>query len=70
MAADGVDHLMNKRYQEAFDLVKSVFNVNELYDEQIKLIKAFCGGQNIYILVHLRVMENPLYSSRCRGFAI
>ncbi len=48
MAAEGVDHLMNIRYQEAFDLVKYVFNVNELYDDQIKLVKTFCEGQNIY----------------------
>jgi hypothetical protein len=40
MAAEGVEH-MNKRYQEAFDLIKYVFKIDELYDDQMKLIKAF-----------------------------
>ena len=47
MAAEGVEH-MNKRYQEAFDLIKYVFKIDELYDDQMKLIKAFCNGQNIF----------------------
>ena len=40
--------LMNKRYEEAFDLVKHVFQIDQLYDDQTSLIKAFCNGSNIY----------------------
>jgi hypothetical protein len=40
MAAEGVEH-MNKIYQETFDLIKYVFKIDELYDDQMKLIKAF-----------------------------
>ena len=47
MAAEGVEH-MNKRYQEAFDLIKYVFKIDELYNDRMKLIKAFCNGQNIF----------------------
>ena len=47
MAAEGVEH-MNKRCQEAFDLIKYVFKIDELYDDQMRLIKAFCNGQNIF----------------------
>ena len=50
---------MNKRYREAFDVVKYVINVNALFVEA-----------KIYISLHLRVMENPLYCSRCCGFVI
>ncbi len=47
MAAEGSDELMNKRYEEAFGLIKYIFNVDELYGDQIRLIKAFVRGQNI-----------------------
>lgn len=48
MANKECAHFMNKRYQEAFDFIKYVFNVDELYEDQMKLIKAFCSGQNIF----------------------
>ena len=30
-----------QHYEEAFDLIKHVFNIHELYEDQIQLIKAF-----------------------------
>jgi superfamily II DNA helicase RecQ len=39
---------MNKRFEEAFDLIKYVFKVEKLYDDQTKLIKAFCNGSNVF----------------------
>lgn len=45
------------RFEEAFDLVKHVFKIDILYDDQIKLIKAL-------------VMESPLYFNHCLGFMI
>ena len=47
MAANN-DVLMNKRFEEAFDLIKYVFKVEKLYDDQTKLIKAFCNGSNVF----------------------
>ena len=38
----------NERYEEAFDFVKYVFKVDELFDDQVKLIKAFLAVQNIF----------------------
>ena len=48
MAAEGSDKLMNKRYEEAFGLIKYIFNVDKLYGDQIRLIQAFVRSQNIY----------------------
>ena len=42
------DVLMNKRFEEAFDIIKYVFKVEKLYDDQTKLIKAFCNGSNVF----------------------
>ena len=36
-------------FQEAFDLIMSVFKVDSLYEEQEALIKAFCQGKNIFL---------------------
>jgi superfamily II DNA helicase RecQ len=47
MAANN-DVLMNKRFEEAFDLIKYVFKVEKLYDDQTKLIIAFCNGSNVF----------------------
>ena len=47
MAANN-DVLMNKRFEEAFDLIKYVFKVEKLYDDQTKLIKALCNGSNVF----------------------
>ena len=47
MAANN-DVLMNKIFEEAFDLIKYVFKVEKLYDDQTKLIKAFCNGSNVF----------------------
>jgi superfamily II DNA helicase RecQ len=47
MAANN-DVLTNKRFEEAFDLIKYVFKVEKLYDDQTKLIKAFCNGSNVF----------------------
>ena len=44
-ASNGI--LMNKRFEEAFDFIKHVFKVNKLYDDQARLIKAFCNGSNV-----------------------
>ena len=46
MAAEAVE-LVNKRYEEAFDLIRYVFKVDHLYEDQIRLIKAF-DGKNIF----------------------
>ena len=43
--------LMNERYEEAFGLIKCIFNVHELHEDQIRLIKTFVGGKNIYFNV-------------------
>ena len=48
MAAEAVE-LVNKRYEEAFDLIKYVFKVDQLYEDQIRLIKAFLNGKNIFL---------------------
>ena len=48
MAAKDSDRLMNEIYKEAFGLVKYIFNVDEFYKVQIKLMKAFVSGKNIY----------------------
>ena len=47
MAAEAVE-IVNKRYEEAFDLIKYVSKVAQLYEGQIRLIKAFLDGKNIY----------------------
>jgi hypothetical protein len=39
-----------------------VYMVGELYDDQIKLIKAFCNGHSIFS----DVMKNPSFSNRLR----
>ena len=47
--ADGeTQQNIEARFNEAFDFIKNVFNVAELYEDQVKLIKAFCQGQNIF----------------------
>ena len=51
MTAKDGDTLMNERYQEAFGLIKCIFNVDELHEDQIGLIKTFVGGKNIYFNV-------------------
>ena len=48
MVASDSDELMNKRYEEAFGLIEYVFNVDELYEDQIRLIKAFVRSKNMY----------------------
>ncbi|XP_028419127.1 uncharacterized protein LOC114544809 [Dendronephthya gigantea] len=35
-------------FEEALDFIKHVFHINELYHEQIQLIKSFCKGKNIF----------------------
>ncbi len=40
--------LVNKRFEVAFDFIKHVFKVKKLYDEQMRLIKAFCNGSNVF----------------------
>ena len=42
------DTLMKQRYEEAFGLIKYIFNVDELRQYQIRLIKAFVSCKNIY----------------------
>ncbi len=39
------DVVMNKRFEEAFDFIKHVFKVKKLYDDQTRLIEAFCAGR-------------------------
>ena len=46
---------MNKTFEEAFDFIKYVFKVQKLYGNQMRLIKAFCNGSNVFfnaILAH------------------
>ena len=66
MAAEPVE-LVNKRYEEAFDLIKYVFKVDQLYEDQIRLINAFLDGKNIF-LARQQVMESPSCINRFRGF--
>ena len=40
--------LENTRYEEAFGLIKYVFGIDELFEDQLRLIKAFVNGQNIF----------------------
>ena len=56
MVAKDSDMLMKKRYEEAFGLIKYISNVDELQEDQIRLIKAFATGKT-YILTLQRVME-------------
>ena len=56
MAAKDSDTLIKKRYEEAFGLIKYIFNVDELHEDQIRLIKAFVTGKT-YILTLQRLME-------------
>ncbi len=63
MAAEGSDELMNKRYEEAFGLIKYIFNVDELYGDQIRLIKAFVRGQNIYFNAPTGYGKSIIYQS-------
>ena len=46
-AADGARY-EDTALQKAFDLIKHVFNIHELYQDQIQLIRAFCEGKNIF----------------------
>ncbi len=55
--------LMNKRYEEAFDLVKHVFQIDQLYDDQTSLIKAFCNGSNIYFNAPTGYGKSIVYQS-------
>ena len=48
MAIRDSDTLMNESYEEAFALIEYIFNGDELYEDQIKLIRAFACGKNIY----------------------
>ena len=48
MAAKDRLTLMNETYVEAFALIKYICNFDELYEDQIGLIKAFACGKNIY----------------------
>ena len=48
MVASDSDELMNKRHEDAFGLIEYVVNVDELYEYQIRLIKAFVNGKNMY----------------------
>ncbi len=40
---------MIKTFEEAFDFIKYVFKVKKLYGNQMRLIKAFCNGSNVFI---------------------
>ena len=57
---------MNKGYEKAFDLTRDAFKVDHLYEDQIRLIKAFVNGKNIF-LARQRVMESPPYINRFHG---
>ena len=46
--AAAYDEVMNKRFEEAFDFIMHIFKVEKLYDDQVKLIKAFCNGSNVF----------------------
>lgn len=38
----------SNQFEEALAFIKNLFQINCLYEDQIKLIKAFCSGKNIY----------------------
>ena len=38
---------MNERYEDVFGLIKCIFNVGKLHENQIRLIKTFVGAKNI-----------------------
>ena len=62
MAAEAVE-LVNKRYEEAFDLIKYVFKVVQLYEDQIRLIKAFLDGKNIFFSAPTSYGKSIVYQS-------
>ena len=65
MTAKDSDTLMNERYDEAFGLIKCIFNVDELHEDQIKLIKTFVGGKNIYFNVPTGYGKSSIESKSC-----
>ena len=46
MTAKDSDTLMNERYEDVFSLIKCIFNVDKLHENQIRLIKTFVGAKN------------------------
>ena len=42
---------MNERYEKAFGLIIHISNVDELHEDQIRLVKAFVSDKNIYFNV-------------------
>ena len=56
------DVLMNKRFEEAFDFIKYVFKVGKHYDDQMRLIKAFCNRSNVFF--------NAIFIFICNMFVI
>ena len=39
---------MNKRYEKAFGLIKYIFNIDEMYEDQTRLIKIVVKGEKIF----------------------
>ena len=40
---------MEELHEEALELMKSIFGLADYYPEQIKLIREFCLGKNVYL---------------------
>ena len=59
--AAAYDEVMNKRFEEAFDFIKHIFKVEKLYDDQVKLIKAFCNGSNVFFNAPTGYGESIVY---------
>jgi superfamily II DNA helicase RecQ len=62
MAAGESVELMNKRYEEAFCLIKYVLGVEGLCDNQ-GLIEAFVNGQNIFFSAPTGYGKSIVYQS-------
>ena len=55
--------LVNKRYKEAFDLIKYVFKVDQLYEDQIGSIKVFLDDKNIFFSSPTSYGKSIVYQS-------
>ena len=61
--AEGALHV-DAEFQKVFDFVKHVFNIDKFYHDQSQLIKAFCGGKNIFLNVPAGYGKSIVFQSR------
>jgi superfamily II DNA helicase RecQ len=50
-AGEAQPDVIEDRFNEALDFIKYIFKVDRLYENRVKLIRAFCEGQNIFFNV-------------------